>query len=152
MDITKELAMLQTMTVPQLREYYVDVFRETTTSRHKHYLIRRILWGLQQQTFGGLSSKAVQKAQELADELYLRLLPKKGKEKPSMNKASSMLSHGNILVRKYKGKDIRVLVCENGFEYQGQPYKSLTAIVKQITGSHWSGNKFFGIERSRRCV
>ena len=44
-----------------------------------------------------------------------------------------------------------VLVREDGFEYEGQRYRSLTVIAKQITGAHWSGPRFFGVSKRARA-
>ena len=50
---------------------------------------------------------------------------------------------GNLVVRKYKGREIRVIVLADGFEYQGQRFRSLSAIAKLVTGSHVNGFRFF---------
>ena len=52
---------------------------------------------------------------------------------------------GTILVRGYRGRTRQVKVLEQGFEYDGQSYGSLTAVTKQITGQHWNGYHFFGL-------
>jgi hypothetical protein len=53
-----------------------------------------------------------------------------------------------MLIRRYLGKDIQVLVRADGFEWEGKVYRSLSAVAKAVTGSHWSGNLFFGITGS----
>jgi hypothetical protein len=53
---------------------------------------------------------------------------------------------GTVLTRQYKGHKIVVTVLENGFEYEGEVYRSLSAVAKAVTGSHWSGNLFFGLK------
>jgi len=52
---------------------------------------------------------------------------------------------GTILSREYKGREVRVLVLEKGFECDGQVYRSLSAVAEAITGSHWNGWLFFGL-------
>ena len=54
---------------------------------------------------------------------------------------------GAVLVREYKGREIRVRVLDGGYEYDGHPYRSLSAVVKAITGSHWNGRLFFGLKK-----
>jgi hypothetical protein len=66
LNIGKEIAALKRMTVPELRRKYAHVFGEDTTSRHKEYLIRRIVWRLQVNHEGGLSELARQRARDLA--------------------------------------------------------------------------------------
>ena len=50
-------------------------------------------------------------------------------------------------MRQWRGRTHKVLVGEDGFEYEGQHYRSLTAIAEQITGAHWSGPRFFGLTK-----
>jgi hypothetical protein len=50
---------------------------------------------------------------------------------------------GTLLTREYKGQTIQVMVLDNGFEYEGQVYRSLSRIAKLVTGSHWNGYGFF---------
>ena len=54
---------------------------------------------------------------------------------------------GMTLVRQWRGHAHTVLVREDGFEYEGQHYRSLTVIAKRITGAHWSGPRFFGLTK-----
>jgi hypothetical protein len=56
-----------------------------------------------------------------------------------------VLKTGTTLVRRWRGHAHSVLVREDGFEYQGQRYRSLTMIAERITGAHWSGPRFFGL-------
>jgi len=57
---------------------------------------------------------------------------------------------GSVLTREYKGRTVRVRVLDDGFEYEGQPYRSLTAVARAITGSHWNGRAFFGLTKARK--
>ena len=61
-----------------------------------------------------------------------------------------MLRTGTTLVRQWRGHTHTVLVREDGFEYEGQDYRSLTVIAERITGAHWSGPRFFGLTKRRR--
>src|SRR5215831_8500509 len=54
---------------------------------------------------------------------------------------------GAILVRQWRGHAHSVLVRDDGFEYEGQHYRSLTVIAERITGTHWSGPRFFGLTK-----
>ena len=53
---------------------------------------------------------------------------------------------GTVLTRQYRGRLIEVTVLPNGFEWEGQVFKSLTAVAKAVTGSHWNGFLFFGLK------
>lgn len=73
LNIGKEIAALKRMTVPELRRKYAHVLGEDTTSRHKEYLIRRIVWLLQVNQEGGLSERAKQRVRDLASGSEVRL-------------------------------------------------------------------------------
>ena len=53
---------------------------------------------------------------------------------------------GAVLTRKYRGRLIEVTVLPKGFDYEGQVYRSLSAVAQAITGSHWNGHLFFGLK------
>ena len=55
---------------------------------------------------------------------------------------------GTRLMREYQGVQHSVTVTGDGYEYQGRPYRSLSAIARAITGTRWNGLLFFGL-RSR---
>ena len=61
-----------------------------------------------------------------------------------------ILKIGATLVRQWRGHTHTVLVREEGFEYEGQRYRSLTVIAERITGAHWSGPRFFGLGKRAR--
>ena len=50
---------------------------------------------------------------------------------------------GAIIRKEYKGKVLEVKVLEKGFEFEGQAYKTLSAVAKKVTGDHWNGYLFF---------
>jgi hypothetical protein len=57
---------------------------------------------------------------------------------------------GTVLSRPYRGHDIRVSVLEKGFEHAGRPYRSLSAIAREVTGQRWNGLLFFGLTKRDR--
>ena len=63
-----------------------------------------------------------------------------------------VLKAGTTLVRQWRGHTHTVLVHKDGFEHEGQRYRSLTAIAERITEAHWSGPRFFGLtKRAPAC-
>jgi hypothetical protein len=156
LDVAKELARLRQRTVPELRQRYAEVFGEPSHCRHKQFLIKRILWRMQANEQGDLSERARKRAEELANDADLRLTPPKVKGAAARGRTVTMSAParagrapapGTILTRAYKGRDVRVLVLDKGFEYEGRVYRSLSAVAKAVTGSHWNGWLFFGIAR-----
>jgi hypothetical protein len=152
-DADPELAALRQMTVAELRARFVELLGEPPRSRHKQHLVRRLAWRIQALREGDLSERARQRAAELARDADLRLgTPRRPKAKPVASYAAPprapdkrLPMPGTILVRPYAGQTLQVLVLEQGFEYEGQIYRSLTAVARQITGQHWNGFHFFGL-------
>ena len=151
MDVTEAMTELRDMTASELRQRYAELFGEKTTSRHKDFLRRRITWRMQAQAEGGLSERARARAEELADEANLRMCSlKRTREftkEPVRRLDSRLPMHGAILVRKYKGQEVRVTVLENGFEYDGKVYRTLSAVARAVTGTHWNGYHFFNLAK-----
>jgi hypothetical protein len=158
LNIVKEVAALDQMTVGQLHDRFVEVFGEPVRSRHRQYLIRRIAWRLQAHAEGGLSERALRRAEELADNADVRLTPPRGatvgnQERPPKTTVvrvpvttdPRLPPPGGQMARQYKGRTITVTVLADGFEYLGERYRSLTAVAKAITGSHMNGFRFFGL-------
>lgn len=150
-EIEQEVAAMQRMTAGQLQEKYAEVHGEPARSRNRVWLIRRIAWKLQAMAEGGLSERARKLALELADETDARLTPPKTIAIPiRVNRTSEpqqadsrIPEPGTTLIRKYKGNNVSVHVKADGFEYEGEHYKSLSAVAKAITGSHTNGFRFF---------
>jgi len=160
LNINKEVAALEQMTVGQLQDRYVGVFGEPVRSRHRQYLIRRIAWRLQANAEGGLSERALRRAEELADDADVRLTPPRSTRVASQERpicGSTVVRvpvatdprlppPGGQITRQYKGRTIIVTVLADGFEYLGERHRSLSAVAKAITGSHMNGFRFFGLE------
>ena len=150
MNIGREIAVLERMSVDQLRGRYAEAFGEATSARHKQWLVRRIAWRLQALAEGGLSERARQRARELANEADLRLSAPKiiEKAKTALPLSPGRLDArlpipGTVITRDYKGQTLQVRILDDGFEYEGASYKSLSAVAKAITGSHCNGYLFF---------
>lgn len=151
MNVTRELAALEEMTVGQLQQRHVEVFGELPRSRHKAYLIRRIAWRLQADAEGGLSERARERAAELANIADVRVTPPRARtDKFDLSVRvptdGRLPPPGTLITRLYKGRNLTVTVLADGFEHMGERYGSLTAVAKAITGSHMNGYRFFGLE------
>ena len=155
MNIEKEVALMQLMSVGELRQKYGEVFRESTNAHNKIWLIKRIAWRMQANIEGDLSERARKRAMEIANDADIRMMPprvrKTAKPEPTIvqvpvsSKASRTLPVGQSLGRHYKGQNIVVVVKKDGFEWQGQNFKSLTGVAKAVTGKHWNGFNFFRV-------
>ncbi len=159
LNVGKEVAALQRMTVKELRERYAEVFGEETLAQTRAWLVKRIAWRLQTLAEGDLSERARQRAAELANDADLRLSPPKAKPasaEPQHTKTASLRFKlddrlplpGTIITREYKGEKLQVKVLPHGFEYEGDVYKSLSAVAKAITGAHCNGYLFFRLNQN----
>lgn len=141
--LQQRLEQLTAMTTKQLRAEWSQVFRaEPATGLSRDLLVRGIAFRLQERALGGLSQSVKRMLAGLAAQatsdgfgVVLDLGP--------------ALAPGVRLVRNWGGRAHSVIVLENGFEYQGERYRSLTEIARRITGAHWSGPRFFGVARGR---
>lgn len=158
LNIDKEVAAMKRMTVNELQAKYAEVFGEATGGRHKQWFIKRIAWRMQANEYGGLSDAALARAREIANTADLRTtppgedvaVPQADPTRPNQIHPPKLDQRlpavGLRIPRTYKGIDYEVIVCENGFEFEGEFYKSLSAIARRITGSHWNGYRFFGLQ------
>lgn len=159
-DLRREEERLKAMTVSALRERYREVFGEESRSYNKDFLWKRIAWRIQELAEGGLSQRALQRAEELANEADLRVRMPVNTFKRAVDPESQSSSYpfdpahnkrlpmpGAILSRPYKGSVIKVMVLEKGFEFNGEVYRSLTAITRLVTGTRWNGYHFFGLQQ-----
>src|SRR5262252_1517822 len=106
-------------------------------------LIRALAHQLQEQSHGGVSRALRRRLQSLAgasDKATLTADP------------GLVLKAGTTLVRQWRGHTHTVLVHQDGFEHEGQRYRSLSVIAERITGAHWSGPRFFGLTKHARAL
>jgi len=154
-SVAREVAALKRMTVKQLRGRYLEVFGEESRSGNKDFLWKRIAWRIQALAEGDLSERARRRAEELANDADLRIRrpPEQPRSPGGATRTAKVafrgrageLMPGTILTREYKGETVQVMVRDDGFEYLGEVYRSLSAVAKAVTGSHWNGHYFFGL-------
>jgi hypothetical protein len=118
--------------------------REPPLGLSRDLIIRALANKLQEHTYGRPNLAMKRRLNALAGEFE--------KDSSSFD-PGALLKTGARLVRQWRGHAHTVLVLEEGFEYEGQRYRSLTMIAGRITGAHWSGPRFFGlIKRTSRSL
>jgi hypothetical protein len=155
--VEDELATLSAMTTTELCRRYEELFGQPVRTRHKAYLVRKIAWRIQALAEGDLSERARRRAGELANDADVRLMPPRRPasstdapagatrtlKAPAAAPDPRLPTAGTAIVRQYKGRQVRVVVRTDGFEYDGARYTTLTAVAKVVTGSHMNGFRFF---------
>jgi Protein of unknown function (DUF2924) len=124
----------------ELRHEWRRLFRSEPPRISRDLLIRGIGHRLQEIQHGGLGKSTRRKLKTLA-----KMFRTEGRVAPDPGLS---LKPGARLVREWHGRTYTVTVSEDGFEYAGTTYPSLTKIAKKITGAHWSGPRFFGLVRA----
>jgi len=147
--IRREIDHLQHKTVAELKVRYLELFGEASRSNHKQFLFRRIAWRIQALAEGDLSERARERAFSLARDADLRLRGPQGSSgmaaTAGRHRDSRLPAPGTFLRRTFRDENITVHVLEEGFQYEGAVYRSLSAVARHITGTQWNGFSFFGL-------
>jgi len=140
-----DIASVELLTRDQCIEVWRKQFgREPPKYVSVQFMRRALVYEAQVKANGG-NSTAVQRALER----YLKGSRKKdGKARSALPASTLSLRPGTHLVREWNGRSYQVEVLETGFRMDGKQYRSLSAIARKITGAHWSGPRFFGLDAS----
>jgi hypothetical protein len=142
-DIAAVLGALEARSTPELRTEWRRLYRARPPRRlSRDLLLRAVAHRLQERVHGGLALTTRHRLNALTEELVA-----KG---AAQFDPGTTLKPGTRLVREWHGRAHAVSVLEDGFEYDGQRYRSLTRIASLITGVHWSGPIFFGLKKRPR--
>ncbi|MBM1222705.1 DUF2924 domain-containing protein [Ponticoccus sp. SC2-23] len=142
--IPARLAALKTTTTPDLKKQWRELFDSEPPRFNRRYLESRLAYRIQELAYGGLKPETVKRLEALGEQLD------GGDRKKSRVRADMMPIVGTRLIREWQGVEHVVTVTTGGFEWQGRPYKSLSAIARAITGTRWNGWVFFGLKNHRR--
>lgn len=133
--VNSKLAALELLTMEELTPIWRKYFDNDPVRFQRDYMVRRIAYQIQSRAYGGLPKTIRNKLKRLAEDGQQTV------------REQIQVKPGTRLMREYKGERIHVAVLENGFEFKGRRYKSLTAIATELMGSRTSGPKFFGLLR-----
>jgi hypothetical protein len=138
--VEREIARLEAMDSVALRKVWQQEYdRPPPKYSSRDFLLRALAYRVQEKTEGGLSKATLKRLAELAEQFR--------NGKPPVSLPPTRLRPGTQLVREWRGEMHQVSVLEKGFEYRGTHYRSLSLIASRITGTKWSGPKFFGLRR-----
>jgi hypothetical protein len=137
-----QIMALKSMPVTGLKARWRELFDSDPPPYNRRFLESRLAYRIQELAFGGLKPETVERLAALAAGLG-------GKAASRARSAQDRPIVGTRLIRDWQGTEHSVTVRDDGFEYQGRPYKSLSAIARQITGTRWNGWVFFGLKNQR---
>jgi hypothetical protein len=140
LPLTAVTHTLDDASLDELRCEWRRLYRSEPPRISRDMLIRGVGYRLQEIQHGGLGKSTRRKLKTLA-----KMFRTEGRVAPDPGLS---LKPGARLVREWHGRTHTVTVAEDGFEYAGTTYPSLTKIAKKITGAHWSGPRFFGFVRA----
>ena len=131
---------------PDLKQQWRELFAAEPPPYNRRFLESRLAYRIQELAYGGLKPETIRRLEELGEQLdggnpILRRI-----------RGDDMPISGTRLIREYQGVEHSVTVLHDGYEYQGRPYQSLSAIARAITGTRWNGWLFFGLKNRRAAA
>lgn len=142
-SLHKEFQALAVMKPQELRARWREVYRSVAPDIGPDLLRRGIAYRLQERGKGGLTGSIRREIE--------RLVKRLGQSEGALGSSAPTLKPGTRLVRSWHDKMHQVLVLEDGFEFEGRRYVSLSQIARDITGAHWSGPRFFGLVKRAKA-
>ncbi len=163
-SIVAEIARFRRMSVGELREKWIELYGQPSHSRNKDFLFKRCCWRLQEIRLGGLDDATKARLDQLADEypVFTRarrpstfdphqlLSPASEPPTTASRRDNRLPVPGSIISRTWRGRELRVVVHADSFEFEGRRFASLSELTREITGSHWSGPLFWGLRKRKR--
>jgi hypothetical protein len=144
--IPARLAALKTTPTPDLKAQWRELFSTEPPPFNRKYLESRLAYRIQELAYGGLKPEIVRRLKALGEQLD------GGNTTTRRIRADLKPIAGTRLIRDYQGVEQIVTVTQTGFDWQGRPYQSLSAIARAITGTRWNGWVFFGLKNHRRTA
>jgi hypothetical protein len=143
-NVLARVASLGTMTTPELKRHWRELFDGEPPAYNRRFLESRLAYRIQELAYGGLKPETVERLEALGEQLDGGKIDVRRKRADWDRPIA-----GTRLIREWQGVEQTVTVTQDGYEWQGRPYKSLSAVARAITGTRWNGWTFFGIKNHR---
>jgi len=142
-NVLAQLAALKMMPTPELKRQWRELFGTEPPPYNWRFLESRLAYRIQELVYGGLKPETIERLEALGEQLdggnvITRRI--RGDDRPIA---------GTRLIREWKGVEHCVTVRDEGYEYQGRPFQSLSSVARAITGTRWNGWTFFGLKNQR---
>jgi hypothetical protein len=136
-----EIKRLADLDLAQLRSRWKALFgNPAPLSLRRKFLARAVAYQMQVEAYGGLSNSTKRRLREIAEAVR--------RGNPDAAGVARQIRPGTQMIRQWRDETHTVTAIADGFEWNGQRYKSLSAVAKEITGTNWNGYAFFGIKRA----
>jgi Protein of unknown function (DUF2924) len=136
------LESLRTLKPDDLAEWWRSLFGSDPPARlRRPLLIQALAYRLQEKAFGGLKPATQRLLASVAGDASAG--------RSTVMQPRRSFKAGAVLVREWHGTRYQVTVLKDGFVFGGKPFRSLSEIAREITGTRWSGPVFFGLKNSR---
>lgn len=142
-NILSQLAALKGTPADVLKARWRELFDTEPPAYNRRFLESRLAYRIQELAYGGLSQDTLERLRAMAKQ-YAGQQPAERKVRPQLRPVA-----GTKLVREWQGIEHCVTVRRDDFEYLGRPYKSLSSVAREITGTKWNGWVFFGLKTSQ---
>ena len=139
-QVIGRLAEIRTMDIVALKAMWRELFAAEPPPYNRKFLESRLAYRVQELAYGGLKPETLKRLAALAEELEPRSGLRSRDHRPIA---------GTRLMREWQGVEHCATVLADGYEYDGRPYRSLSAIARAITGTRWNGLVFFGLKGQR---
>jgi len=149
-SVIAQIAGLKTLDHNELCSLWKTLYGKEPPAYNRTFLVSRLAYRIQELAYGGLRDETRTKMCDVLGSSGFNEIG--GRRKPRQSRAGArkdMPVAGTRLVRDWNGRRYEVIAVPGGFEYDGRLYRSLSAIAKAITGTHWNGKLFFGIAKSK---
>lgn len=147
-SVLRQIADLQNLSHDELRQLWRTLIGGDPPAYNRTFIVSRLTYRIQELACGGLSERARRTMREVLDENGFDENACDGgarRRQRDRKRKEGMPVLGTRFVREWNGRRYEVTVVNGGFEFEGRRYRSLTAITKAITGTHWNGRAFFGL-------
>jgi len=136
-ELAAEILSLSKLDIDRLRERWKAIYGKAPSREiGRSFLTRAISYRLQERVYGGLKPSTSRLLARVVEENATG-----SSKKPQTRMAQS----GTILIREWRGTAHRVTMLDDGVTFNGKRYRSLSEVAREITGSRWSGPRFFGL-------
>ncbi len=140
----KSIGALTVMSPAQLRAEWRRVFRKDAPPHSPDLLARAISWRMQARVQGDLPASVRSRLLQFGTQL--------DRSGDISAAASQSVAPGTRFIKEWKGRRIEVTVLESGYLFEDRLYASLSQIAEHVTGTHWSGPRFFGLKNRRKIM